>query len=203
MKKPSIIFDLDGTLWDASRAIAKGWNDILPDRDPQLTPDDIRSVAGLPMVDIFKRLDIPFEEKIYHDLIEAEHLAINDMGALLFDGVRETIEQLKTCYDLYIVSNCQQGYIELFLTKMKMTDNFLDHLCWGDTLLPKGQTIRRLMERHNIQSAVYIGDTRGDQRAAQEAGIPFIFVNYGYGEADEPVERIDAFGQLLEVFPCR
>lgn len=202
MKKPSIIFDLDGTLWDASRAIAKGWNEILTDREPKLTPDDIRGVAGMTMDAIFERLDIPFEQEIYNQLIEAEHQAIDDEGAVLFPGVRDTLAKLKPCYDLYIVSNCQQGYIELFLRRMNMSEYFTNHLCWGDTLQPKSQTIRMLMARHDVTEAVYVGDTRGDQIAARDAELPFYFVNYGYGEAEEPVQRIDQISQLLEEFPC-
>lgn len=200
--KRNIIFDLDGTLWDASRAIARGWNEILIDKDPPLTPDDIRSVAGMTMDAIFEKLGLPFEETLYRKLVNAEHEAIEDEGALLFDGVRETIDKLSKCYNLYIVSNCQQGYIELFLSRMNMSEYFKDHLCWGDTLVPKGQTIRMLMQKHDMTNAVYVGDTRGDQVAAQDADIPFYFVDYGYGTAEEPVRHLTTISDLLEDFPC-
>lgn len=201
MKTMNLIFDLDGTLWDASREIARSWTDILQPDSP-IVPDDIRAVAGLPMDAIFEKLGLPFEDDLYHALIEAEHQAIREDGAILFPGIREGLARLSQCYNLYIVSNCQQGYIELFLDRMNMSAYFQDHLCWGDTLTPKGQTIRTLMMRHGMSEATYIGDTRGDQTAAAQADIPFIFVNYGYGEAEEPVQRIDQFLDLLEVFPC-
>ena len=73
------------------------------------------------------------------------------------------------------------------------------HLCFGDTGTSKGQTLLRLMEKHNIQSAVYIGDTQGDLEACEEAGIPFIFCTYGLGRAERWDAKIDAFEELLEL----
>jgi phosphoglycolate phosphatase len=42
----SIIFDLDGTLWDASEACANAWNIALL-TGLSVKPDDIRGVSGL------------------------------------------------------------------------------------------------------------------------------------------------------------
>ena len=39
------------------------------------------------------------------------------------------------------------------------------------------------MERNNIESAVYIVDIEGDEKAASFAGIPFIYAKYGFGNA--------------------
>ena len=73
------------------------------------------------------------------------------------------------------------------------------HLCFGDTGTTKGQTILRLMKEHNIQSAAYIGDTQGDLEACEEAGIPFIFAAFGFGNPTHWVARIEQFEDLLEL----
>ena len=36
------------------------------------------------------------------------------------------------------------------------------------------------MERHGITSCAYIGDTQGDYEATLEAGVPFIWADYGF-----------------------
>ena len=105
--------------------------------------------------------------------------------------------ELAKKYRLFIVSNSQRGYPELCLEKLGLTPYIQGHLCFGDTGTSKGKTIRTLMERHNIQSCVYIGDTQGDYEATVEAGVPFIWASYGFGTPEGYAEKIDSFEQLL------
>ena len=73
----------------------------------------------------------------------------------------------------------------------------LDHLCFGDTNTCKGETIKTLMARNNITSACYVGDTLGDQEAADLAGIPFIYCTFGFGQVNHYWKKIDQFEELL------
>ena len=99
---------------------------------------------------------------------------------------------------LFIVSNCQSGYIEIFLKTTGLIDVVKAHLCFGDTLTSKGQTILRLMKENGLKDVVYVGDTRGDYLACQEAGIPFIFAEYGFGDVPEAKEHIKRISDLLK-----
>ena len=117
-----------------------------------------------------------------------------------YSGVRETIAKLAKNHRLFIVSNSQCGYPELCMEKLGLTPYISGHLCFGDTGTEKGETIRRLMARHDITSAVYIGDTQGDLDAARVAGIPFIFAAYGFGNPDSYEARIETPEQLPELF---
>lgn len=38
--------------------------------------------------------------------------------------------------------------------------------------------------RNGIENAVYVGDTQSDCDAARQAGVPFIFASYGFGNVD-------------------
>jgi len=116
-----------------------------------------------------------------------------------YPRVRETLAQLAKRYRLFIVSNSQCGYPELCISKLGLTDYIEGHMCFGDTGTSKGQTILRLMEKHNIGSCIYIGDTQGDLDACKEAGIPFIFCAYGLGQADDWDARIEKIEDLLEL----
>ena len=73
------------------------------------------------------------------------------------------------------------------------------HLCFGDTGTSKGKTIRTLMERYEITSCAYIGDTQGDYEATLEAGIPFIWADYGFGTPAGYALRIHAPGDLIQL----
>ena len=107
--------------------------------------------------------------------------------------------ELKKDYKLFVVSNCQSGYIESFIKAHKLSDVFDDIECWGNNLLPKGENNKLIMKRNNITSAVYVGDTAGDEQSARVAGIPFIFAEYGFGEAVKPDYTIKEFSELVEL----
>ena len=107
--------------------------------------------------------------------------------------------ELAKKYPLYIVSNCQVGYIETFLETMDLKEIFLDFEDYGRTGLPKGRNIQILMERAQLDDAVYVGDTQGDYEATVLAQIPFIFAQYGFGEVKEATLQIQNFSQLLSL----
>ncbi len=56
------------------------------------------------------------------------------------------------------------------------------------------------MERNNLLSPVYIGDTEGDLKASRYAGIPFVFAKYGFGNVTDYDYVIEKFDDLLELF---
>ena len=76
---------------------------------------------------------------------------------------------------------------------------FLDTECWGRTRLPKGESNRLLIERNKLKHPVYVGDTQGDAQSAIDAGIPFIYAAYGFGEVKKYDAKIDSFDELLDI----
>jgi phosphoglycolate phosphatase len=53
------------------------------------------------------------------------------------------------------------------------------------------------MEKYDIQNAAYVGDTQGDYEATVQAGIPFIFAAYGFGNPERWDTKIEKFEDLL------
>lgn len=208
-KYDSIIFDLDGTLWDSSKPICEAWNIIL-DKHPEIVREPITiaelgGCMGLPMYDIAAKL-FPLEKSevrnaLMDELCIFENGYLEKTGGVLFPKLKETLEQLKKKYRLFIVSNCQDGYIEAFLKAHNFTDIFEDTECWGRTRAPKGVSNKILIERNNLNNPVYIGDTAGDAQSAKDAGIDFIYAAYGFGEvaACDYVADIDAFEKLADI----
>ena len=125
-----------------------------------------------------------------------ENRYLQEHPGILYDGVADTIRRLSARYPLYIVSNCQCGYIEVLLSTTGLGPYIKDHLCFGETQAPKGETIRMLMEKNNLKSPVYVGDTQGDADACKMAGIPFIFAEYGFGDVPDARMRIHTFSDL-------
>ena len=55
------------------------------------------------------------------------------------------------------------------------------------------------MERNNIKSAVYVGDTIHDKEAADYAEIPFVFASYGFGNVTEYDYKLSNFSDLKDI----
>lgn len=203
MKFDSIIFDLDGTLWNSSETVAESWNAVLEhEKHPlRITGSDVLKHMGKSM-DVIMRdvFGADMKDKEVSDFLEKlsveEIRLIREKGGVLFPKLEETLSLLKENYRLFIVSNCQNGYIEAFLEAHKLSSYFEGFMCWGDTKLPKGETNKQLIEKYSLKNAVYIGDTEGDHISAVTAGIPFVHASYGFGEVSGYDYKIDEINEL-------
>lgn len=201
--KKGILFDLDGTLWDSSRQVAESWVlalKDLPEVKTVVTVESVQAVMGKSMEEIADIVFGGFNKVRRMELLEhcfdVENRYIREHGGTLFEGLEEALTQLKKNYHLYIVSNCQTGYIEAFLEYHKMRDFFDDFECYGATGRPKGENIRLVIQRNHLEQAIYVGDTQGDYQAASFAGIPFVHARTGYGRIDGEVPYIESLSQL-------
>ncbi|MBQ4150504.1 MAG: HAD family hydrolase [Clostridia bacterium] len=203
--KKGIIFDLDGTLWDASEQVTVSWNMALKTIDEfnlRIDKRDMMRFMGNLLFDIGKmmlpkNLDDARVREIVDLCIEYEHAYLRKHGAPLFENLLQTLKELKKEYSLFIVSNCQAGYIEVFLDYFGIGDIFEDYECPGRSGLAKAENIKLICERNKLDKAVYVGDTDGDYCATKAAGLPFIHAAYGYGKPHEPTMAIKRFEDLL------
>lgn len=203
----AVIFDLDGTLWDATEGILNTWNDVIAahpeSQRGKIGMEELSAYLGLPMTEIADRMfpACTAEQKqlFMDECCEQENVWLGRNGGKLYPKLISTLQELKKEYRLFIVSNCQKGYIESFLQAHKAKELFDDILCWGDTLLSKGENNKLIMLRNGITKAVYVGDTAGDENSARVAQIPFIFASYGFGDAVAPDYILQSFADLPKI----
>lgn len=206
----SIIFDMDGTLWDSASVVCDAWNEVFAgceDIDKVVSVEEMHGCMGLLMPEIMKRLLPQTDEQrrliLLKECCEMEHEFIEKKGGILYDELESTLKELSKTYRLFIVSNCQDGYIQCFFKAHGLGKYFEDFESAGKTGLVKGENIRLVIERNNLKNAVYVGDTQGDANAARLAGIPFIYATYGFGKVDGYDFIIDAFSEIPKVLSVK
>ena len=207
MNYDTLIFDIDGTLWDSRALVAEGYNIQLKAEGLAhlcVNAEQLKPLFGKVMTEIADAILHTIPESERYDLMERcmktenDYLFANECN-IGYPGVTETIAKLSEKYRLFIVSNSQCGYPELCISKLGLEKYISGHLCFGDTGTSKGKTIRTLMEKYDIQNPVYIGDTQGDYEATVEAEIPFVWCSFGFGTPAGYVAKVDSFEELLNL----
>lgn len=207
MQKPdSLIFDMDGTLWDAVDTYAESWNLVFKDLGIAITVTrkELAKMVGWEGKKVISVIMPDFDDEkrweIYGLVNEKRRGMLPEYGGILYDGVKKGLKQLAGKYDLFILSNCAKGIIRLFIDWAGIDEHIKDELAHGVNFMPKQHNIKLLMEKHNLKSPVYVGDTAGDGEQSRLAGIPFVFVSYGFGTTDDYDLKFDDFNSLVDYF---
>lgn len=207
MKYDSLIFDLDGTLWDSVDSVCLAWNDVIQKSPLKLAPlvrADFTKTFGKNHQEImqcyFTHLPEDEREKIILQCYKREESFLRSHPGKLYEEVSSGLKKLSEKYALAIVSNCQRSYLNIFLEQNHLQKSFLDTLCYEETGLRKSQNIRRVIERNKFKNSAYMGDTLSDQVASEEAQIPFYFAKYGFGNVNHSSKEFCSFAEAVKYF---
>lgn len=205
MKYDGILFDLDGTLWNATETIAASWAIALQDQAGIPAPPTVaqlESVMGMTgeqlMAVLFPHITRERGAELFDRCCHVENQYLRTHGGKLYPDMEETLSLLSQKLPLFIVSNCNDGYIECFLDAHNMRPYFKDWECIGRTGKEKWENIGLVVRRNGLSSPLYVGDTAMDHTAAKRAGIPFLHAAYGFGEVPGQ-ESIQAPRELLRL----
>lgn len=204
-----VIFDVDGTIWDTTGVVAEAWNKAIDSTFPQVphvTANILKGQFGKTMdvigQNLFGVLSKAEQAILLERCCQEEQIAlVENTKNLKYEGIFETIVELSKKYPLFIVSNCQDGYIPVVLEKNNLFEYIKDTECFGVTGLNKDENIKLIVKRNNLKNPVYVGDTQGDFLACKNANVPFILAAYGFGsvEAQNCVAVINKPAELLEI----
>lgn len=200
----AIIFDLDGTLWNASVSTAKGYNKGLEKLKMQkrITAKEIEKVTGKPYKECVEILFPDFKQysTFFETLNSNEKKIIESEGGILYEGVASGIKILSQNFPIFIVSNCQKWYLKTFLKFSGIKKYIKDFDCCEMSGVSKSEMIANMKKRHFLNNPVYVGDTAGDQEAAELAKVEFIYVSYGFGEIKKECLSFSNFSDLIKYF---
>lgn len=183
----SLIFDMDGTLWDAVDSYCAVWNRAIADLGmdrPPVRYSELAVLMGKPLDEIYMTLvgDVPIKDEFIRRLLQNERTMMPDLGGRLYPGTKETIEALSRSFKLFMVSNCGADGLPNFLRFTGLGPYFTDTLSFGQNGKEKDANIREIVVRYNLKAPLYIGDVARDCGDAHRAGVPFAWAAYGFGK---------------------
>lgn len=206
IKPDSLIFDMDGTLWDASETYLAAWNEGFKAMqvNKNMRRGELDHMMGWERRKVLDHTlpEYPVEqqEKIYDAIVAAQDKLIPQLGGILYEGVSEGIARLSTTYKLFILSNCPQDTINQFLQFTGLAPYITSHMAHGENSMPKNHNIKLLQGKYNLQNPFYVGDTESDSTQSELAGVPFVFVDYGFGQTDKYALKFSSCTQLTNYF---
>lgn len=210
VKCDGVIFDVDGTLWDSTFVVKDAWNEAITEAgydNPHITADRLKGLFGLPMDDIIKdimpELSGDKRNELAPHIYKYEHDFLEERMGELYPEIIEVMRKLSQTIPVYIVSNCQAGYIELFMRRTGIEDIVTDHLCPADLGLLKAENIKTLVDKYKMEHPIYVGDTIMDENACRKAGCPFCFAEYGFGVSEAADYTIKSPAELLELLTSK
>jgi len=197
-----IIFDMDGTLIDSGNVITNTINFVRFSLGLEPIRKDIMLVAlndpTINSAEFFygtphftQRQTELFQE--YYD----EH-CISDI--ILYDGIKELLEDLKQEYKLSVATNANSIYAHKMLDFLGIKEYF-SCIVGADMVefpKPKGDMLALCCEKLEVvkENALLIGDSKKDLYASLDFGIACILVNWGFSDHNEYDENSNVVNDI-------
>ena len=201
-----LIFDMDGTLWDAVDTYARIWNEVFlrAGREVHVTRESLIGNIGIPIPRILDNLfpNIAPEEaaRFSKELADEEPALLSRYGGTPYPGVVSGLERLSHKYKLFLVSNCDTHTLPIFMSCIGITPFITEAVSYGDTHKPKGDNMLLLKAKYGLQQPLYMGDIEADGQETHRAGLPFVYARYGFGHTDDYELAFDSFDDFTEFF---
>lgn len=186
-----IIFDLDGTLVDAYKAITDSFNYTMRSIGArQRNCSVIRRSVGWGDENLLK----PFINERY--LREAlliyrrHHKKSLLRGSRLYPGVKKLLRYLKNKgYKIAVASNRPTRFSRILIRHLGLK-NYLDYVLCADKLKhgkPHPEIMKRILERFSLKrkDALYVGDMAVDAQAGLRSRVKTIIVTSGSSSKKE------------------
>lgn len=185
--KPTLLFDLDGTLIDSTYAILDGFHFAYEFHGFSIpNDDDITSLIGFPLDIMLEKLGVT--KSLIPNFVEKykeKYREIYLEKTTLLEGVRDGLELAYGFADLGVVTTKTSKYSKTLLENLGVYDYFGVIIGREDTikLKPDPEPIQNALKFLNrpTQNAFMVGDTMLDALSAKSAGVISVGVKCGYG----------------------
>ena len=186
----AVLFDLDGTLIDASQAICFSFNEALIQHNLKPLPEDeIKAAIGRPLRELFSERG---EQVPVGELVEGYKQAfarVADGRSFVMPGAKACVSTLSERNKLGVVTSRSSAGTIRILRDFGLLDYFSTLVGIDDVDEPKPSPAPVLFALGKLEVAaprsVFVGDTTYDMEAGKKAGTKTIGVTSGSHHREE------------------
>jgi phosphoglycolate phosphatase len=197
---------MDGTMWNATESYAKIWNETCASFgiDAFFSGADLEPLMGMSIENIMERLlgeHMAVDKADFLKVLgENEDAMMPKLGGILYPGVKESLDRLHDNYRLFMLSNCSSRGLLNFVNYTGTAHFFEGLLTQGERPVEKCENLRFMAQKYSLKSPAYVGDTQADCEQAHEAGMPFVFASWGFGECINAEWRFVSIEEMTKYF---
>ncbi|SFJ87485.1 MULTISPECIES: HAD family hydrolase [unclassified Bacillus (in: firmicutes)] len=207
----SLIFDMDGTLFQTEKILELSLDDTFNHlRSLNLwdtvTPiDKYREIMGVPLPKVWEALlpNHSIEVREQTDAYFLERLVenIRNGKGALYPNVEEVFSYLKeNNRSIYIASNGLTEYLQAIVSYYNL-DNWVTETFSIQQIqtLDKGDLVKTIIKKYDIKRAAVVGDRLSDINAAKDNGLIAIGCNFDFAQEDELAQADFVINDLIEL----
>ncbi len=205
-----LAFDLDGTLVDSRRDLARAVNEgleavgrapIAVERVTEFVGNGVHALVARSLGAGASREEFEHALAVF-SAYYAEHCVDETRP---YPGVEETLARLAGSLPLALLTNKPERPSRLILERLDLA-KFFPCVLGGDSVAAKKPSpigLEEIATRHEVavSACLYVGDSAVDWETAEAAGADFAFASYGYqpetGNAAAPARVLTTFPDLL------
>ncbi|WP_339229290.1 HAD hydrolase-like protein [Oceanobacillus sp. FSL K6-2867] len=207
----SLIFDMDGTLFQTDRILELSLDDTFNYLRTQgkwegETPiEKYREIMGVPLPKVWETLlpDHSIDVREQTDVYFLERLIenINNSKGALYPNVKEVFSHLtKNNWSIYIASNGLKEYLKTIVRYYQL-DNWVTETFSIQQIksLNKSDLVQDIIKKYDISNGAVIGDRLSDIKAAKDNGLVSIGCNFDFAQVDELAKADFVIDDLIEL----
>lgn len=204
MKYRALVWDIDGTLLNTLEGLVAAYQyTIAKLKLPEKSYEEIATFIGpTPQTIFVSKFGLSeIEAQKAADVFRDRYKNVDLLKAEPYPNLLSVLEKLsKIGYKQAVATNKRQDYA-VDICKHFGIDKYCQPIYGADNFnkLSKAELIKNCLKDLEVadNQAVMIGDTLGDKKAAEQAAVGFIGVNYGFGfkniegYANSPADILD------------
>lgn len=207
----SIIFDMDGTLFQTEKILELALDDTFNhlrslNKWRTGTPiDQYREIMGVPLPKVWETLlpNHSIKEREETDAYFLERLIENirsGKGAL-YPHVKEILGYLKDHHcSIYIASNGLTDYLKAIVSHYHLANWVIETFSIQQIKsLNKSDLVNHIIKKYDITNGAVVGDRLSDIKAAKDNGLVSIGCNFDFAQEDELSQADIVIDDLMEL----